>query len=345
MSSPIEIVTDEWGVTHISAESADDVFFGQGYAAAMTRLLQMELWRRRGLGLLAEVFGEDYVELDVAARTFLYRGSVDDECDAYGAGTRETIAAFVAGVNHRIAEVLASADGLPLEFAAAGFAPAPWSIDDVLRIRLHGLHSNAEEEITRAVTLRDFGADIEDLRKPRDPREPLTVAEGLDLDAIDPAILSTYHAAHAPFVLPGAGGPAARPALDGSNNWAVAGSRTASGRPLVATDPHRLMTWPSLRTVVHLTCPEFDAIGMNEPYMPGVSGGHNGRVAFGFTIAPTDVEDVYAYDLDESGERYRYGAEWEALTTLVETIPIAGAEAREVTILFTRHGPVLHVDR
>lgn len=343
--SSVEIMTDQWGVAHISADNAIDVFFGQGYSAARTRLFQIDLWRRRGLGLLAEVFGPAYVELDAAARTFLFRGSFDDEVESYGPETAEVVEAFVAGINQRVREVLAEPDILPVEFRAAGFAPSLWEREDIVRIRLQGLHSNAEEEIARAVTLRDFGVDVEKLRRPIEPDTDVVVPVGLDLTVVDPSILDVYRLAHAPFAIPGTSAHVGgAPAGDGSNNWALAGARTRSGRPLLATDPHRLLSAPSLRNIVHLRCPDFDVIGMNEPYMPGVAGGHNDSVAFSFTIAPTDVEDVYVYDIDENGSHYLYRGEWVAFTELTETIPVAGEAACERTVLFTRHGPVLKVD-
>lgn len=346
LHSSIEIVTDQWGVAHITADSAHDVFFGQGYSAARTRLFQMDLWRRRGLGLLAEVFGAEYREYDAAARTFLYRGTLEEELDVYGTEAVGYVNAFVAGVNQRVGEVLAGAAPLPIEFKVAEFAPSLWRTEDLVRIRLHGLHSNAEEEVARAETMRDFGARIERLRRPREPETELVVPDGLDLSVIDPSVLEVYRLAHSPFVFPGTGAHiGAATSADGSNNWAVAGSRTESGRPILATDPHRLLSAPSLRNVVHLRCPDFDVIGMNEPYMPGVAGGHNGSVAFGFTIAPTDVEDVYVYEIDEEGTHYRYDGGWVPFTEVIETIPVAGADAYTAKVLFTRHGPVLKVDR
>ncbi len=344
--SEVRIVTDRWGVPHVRAADAAGAFFGQGYAAASTRLFQMELWRRRGLGLLAEALGPDYVELDIAARTFLARTSLDDELAALPEGAGEALACFVAGVNRRVREVLADRATLPVEFRAAGFDPAEWTVEGLLSIRIHGLHTNAEEEIARAITIRDLGDAVDRIRRLREPDVEVVIPEGLDLSLIHEGILELYRAAHAPVGFRGGSSPIPRAETpDGSNNWAIAGSRTASGRPILATDPHRIMTVPALRTVVHLSCPEFDAIGMNEPYMPGVSAGHNDRVAYSFTIAPMDTEDLYVYELDpEEPTRYRYGEGWESMTLVDEVVPVAGEQPRVVELAATRHGPVIYRD-
>ena len=344
MSDEIRIITDEWGVVHVRATDAAGAFFGQGYAAASIRLFQMELWRRRGLGLVAEVLGADYVDLDIAARTFLARTSVADELDVLPDGTGEALDSFVMGINKRVREVLADRELLPVEFRAAGFVPGEWTVEALLSIRIHGLHSNAEEELTRATTLRDLGDAVDRVRRLREPDVDVVVPEGLDLDQLHPSMLDLYRTAHLPVVFPGTTAPAA-PQLEGSNNWAVAGSRTSTGRPILATDPHRIMTVPALRTVVHLTCPEFDVIGMTEPYMPGVAAGHNEHVGYTFTIAPLDNEDLYVYELDPTDPtRYRYGDGWEVMNMVTEYLPVAGEEPREIEVRFTRHGPVIHRD-
>jgi len=347
ITSPVRIVTDRWGVWHVSADSAADVYYGQGYAQARARLFQIDLWRRRGLGRLSAVLGADHVELDAAARLFLARDEAGESAAEFGAGAREAIDSFVRGVNARIAEVLADPANLPVEFRALGYRPELWNPDDVTRIRIHGLTANAEEEVARAITLATTTPDVERLRRPLEPAVSPVVPEGLDLTAIDESILEVYRAARLPVVFPTAAGvtvPASSP-LDGSNNWAIAGSRTAAGRPVVASDPHRIMTFPSLRTVIHLSCPEFDVIGMNEPYLPGVTAGHNAHVAFGITIAPADLEDVYVYELHPTDDDlYRYDGGWERIRSVVEMIPVGGAEPEPVTLRFTRHGPVLRVD-
>jgi len=339
-SGAIDVTVDEWGVPHIVAGSSSDVFFGQGFVTARNRLFQIDWWRRRGLGLTADVLGEDYVERDRASRLFLYRADMRAEWLAYGNNTKSAVSSFTAGINAWINLTRESPDLLSPEFGQLGYLPDSWEPADVVRIRSHGLFANLEEEVARAATIRDFGFAAEDLRRTREPHRPLDVPPGLDLTLFDEDVLTVYRLAMGPVTAPGA-----RRAPDGSNNWVVAGQRTATGRPLLANDPHRAMAVPSLRHLIHLKCPEFDVIGAGEPALPGVSIGHNGSVAFGLTVWNVDQEDLYVYELHpENPGLYRYQDSWVPMTTVRERVPVKGSEQAEVELQFTQHGPVIKVD-
>ncbi|HSM04615.1 MAG TPA: penicillin acylase family protein [Longimicrobiales bacterium] len=148
------------------------------------------------------------------------------------------------------------------------------------------------------------------------------------------------------------GDPAATPAAGpidpadlGSNNWVVAGRRSASGFPLMANDPHRVQAAPSLRYWVHLNGPGWNVIGGGEPVLPGVSIGHNGHGAWGLTVFATDSEDLYVYELDpDDPDRYRFEGAWERMTTVTDTVPVRGRAPEIVTHRYTRHGPVVFRD-
>ncbi|WP_271215044.1 penicillin acylase family protein, partial [Pseudonocardia halophobica] len=300
LESPVEMIIDRWGVTHIYASCSHDAYFAQGFNAARDRLWQIDLWRRRGLGLLSEVFGPHFVERDRAARLFLFRGDMRQEWLAYGSDTKRIASAFVAGVNAYVDLVRASPSLLPPEFRRYGYLPSRWQPEDVARIRSHGLFQNIREEVARARTIRDYGVAVEELRKVREPFVPLTVPEGLDLDAIPDDVLDVYELA---TTYPDFDDPARVPSSDavlmeGSNNWVLGGQVTSTGRPIVANDPHRSLSLPSLRYLVHLNTPSFSVIGGGEPALPGVSIGHNGALAFGMTLFSVDQEDLYVYELD-----------------------------------------------
>ncbi len=131
----------------------------------------------------------------------------------------------------------------------------------------------------------------------------------------------------------------------GSNNWAVSPARTATGRPILANDPHRGHGVPSLRYIAHLAAPGLNVIGAGEPALPGISIGHNKRVAFGLTIFALDQEDLYVYEMHpEDPGSYRYRGDWLPFETVGETIEIRDAPDLEATIKFTRHGPVVFED-
>jgi penicillin amidase len=150
LAAPAEIRIDRWGISHIYADSVRDAFFLQGYNVARDRLWQVDLWRKRGLGLLAEDFGPAYAEQDRAARLFLYRGDMETEWAAYGPNAKGYAEAFVAGLNAYMAEIIAGDRTLPAEFALTGTTPDLWQAEDVVRIRSHGLTRNAAAEVERA---------------------------------------------------------------------------------------------------------------------------------------------------------------------------------------------------
>ena len=132
-------------------------------------------------------------------------------------------------------------------------------------------------------------------------------------------------------------------ASEGSNNWAVAASRTSTGRPIMASDPHRLHGIPSLRYLVHLQAPDLDVIGAGEPSMPGVALGHNGTAAFSLTIFGADQEDVYVYETHPEDVRlYRYGDGWRRMEIVAERFAVRGAAEQMREIEFTCHGPVIY---
>jgi len=353
LRQPARIVVDTWGVPHIYAASQDDVFFVQGFNAARERLFQIDLWRRRGLGELASVFGPGYVEQDRAARLFLYRGEMAPEWQAYGKDAQRTSARFVAGINAYIDHVARNPELLPFEFRQLGYQPAKWRAEDVVRIRSHGLTRNLTHEFARARMVCRAGAaglQADAVRAPLSPAWSTKVPQGLDPCLPDDA-LEVFQRATEPVrfdrrtPLASSASPVMpdEATLEGSNNWVLAPSRTATGRPILANDPHRAYGAPSLRYIVHLSAPGLDVIGAGEPALPGVSIGHNGKVAFGLTIFSIDQEDLYVYQTNPANpNQYRYGAGWEDFAIVREKIAVRGRSASMAELRFTRHGPVIY---
>ncbi|WP_374470047.1 penicillin acylase family protein [Phenylobacterium sp.] len=356
LQQPAEILVDRWGVPHIYAKSARDAFFLQGWNAARDRLWQIDLWRKRGLGRLSASLGPAYVEQDRAARLFLYRGDMAAEWAAYDPVGREAVEAFAAGVNAFVAEVNAGTKPLPVEFRLTDSRPEAWAPEDILRIRSHALVSNVASEVARARTVCAGGLAADAVRRRLEPEHTPQVPRGLDPCEIPADVLKDYLLGTGPVSLaPLAGGKAApgsgdlalarhieATSAEGSNNWVIAPSRTATGRPILANDPHRPVGVPSLRYIAHLDAPGLSIIGAGEPALPGVSLGHNGQAAFGLTIFYIDQEDLYVYET--RGDAYRYRGGWEPMRVVRETIPVKGEAPREVELRFTRHGPVLKQD-
>ncbi|WP_269496662.1 penicillin acylase family protein [Castellaniella sp. S9] len=344
LEHPVDILVDEWGIAHIQARSKRDVFIAQGFNAARDRLWQIDFWRRRNLGRLAQVFGPDYIERDRAARLFLYRGEMRSEWLAYGMETKRIVSAFVAGINAYVQLCRSDPQYLPVEFSALGYLPELWNIDDIPRMRSHGVAANVREEVARALALRDHGPETENLRRQREPAHELEIPDGLDLSLIPDDVLRVYDLATAVLPEMNIRPPGFVP--DGSNNWALAGSRTASGRPILANDPHRAAAAiPGLRYITHLTAPGLDVIGAGEPGLPGVSIGHNGTAAFGLTTFAIDQEDLYVYRTNpENPLEYWYQGRWEPMHAVQESIEVLDGPPRTETLLYTRHGPVIRQD-
>jgi penicillin amidase len=364
LNAEAEIRVDRWGVPHIRAQSRDDAFLLQGFNAARDRLWQLDLWRKRGLGLLAGDFGPGYLAQDRAARLFLYRGDMAAEWAAYGVpGMRGIAERFVAGINAWIALCESRPDLQAPEFAAMGTRAQRWAPEDVVRIRSHALVRNLPSEAMRARVLTKADLEIDRVRRSIDPPHDIVMPDGFDPADFPEGTLDVFQLATAPVTfsperlaaklseaglwskVTDLGEVYAAAPEEGSNNWVVAPARTATGRPVLATDPHRVYLMPSIRYVVHLTAPGLDVIGAGEPVVPGISHGHNGRCAFGMTIFPADQEDLYVYQTDPADPgRYRYGTGFDAFKLVRELIPVRGEKDQEVELRFTRHGPVIRSD-
>jgi penicillin amidase len=352
-----EIIVDRWGIPHIYAASRHDAFFAQGWNAARDRLWQLDLWRKRGLGRLSESFGPSYVAQDRATRLFLFRGDMEAEWAAYGPDARAWTEAFVAGINAYVTQVRSGTAPLPVEFELTRSAPELWAVEDVVRVRSHGISNNAESEALRARVVAAGGVEADRLRRKLDPPHQLRIPDGLDPADVPADILADYVLATQDVSFGATAGEAsvdieeslaervAQAETQGSNNWAIAPARTTTGRPILASDPHRVLVAPSIRYIAHLEAPDLVVIGAGELHLPGVTIGHNDRIAFAITTFMVDQADLYVYELNpENPAQYRYDGGWEDMLIVRETIAVRGEADREVELAFTRHGPVLKID-
>lgn len=348
LAGEITIKIDRWGVAHIRATTAADAFYAQGWNAARDRLWQIDIWRKRALGRLAEDFGPAYAAKDAAARLFIYRGDMAAEWRSYGPNAETWTVAFVAGLNAYVQGVALGEYPLPPEFTLMDTMPALWQAEDIVRIRSHARVHNMDQEIRRSAVLASHNPEDDGLRKARQPDRPLRPPEGLQITELPPEILGTYLlATERPVFGKKTVQDAAAPSeLLGSNAWALSPDRTDTGRAILASDPHRAHQMPSLRYMVHLQAPGLNVIGAGEPGIPGISFGHNDDIAFGLTIWPIDQEDLYVYDLKpDEPYFYRYGDGWAPMTARTEKVSVKGEADREIELRFTQHGPVLHVDK
>jgi penicillin amidase len=289
---------------------------------------------------------------------------MDAEWASYGPEARAICESFVRGINAYVEAIERGDAELPAEFRVMGTRPAAWSAEDVVRIRSHGWTRNALSEAIRANVIARAGLQADGLRMNLEPSITPHAAEDLDLSSIRLNGLDAYRLAIAPVtfeparlaatfdqawqwtsVTP-AGEVVSNASSGGSNNWAMHGSRTNTGRAILASDPHRAHSLPSLRYLIHLSSPDLDVIGAVEPNFPGITIGHNGHVAFGLTLfLGSDQEDVYVYELSpERADDYRYRAGWEQMRRIEETVDVKGSPPQPVVLKFTRHGPVVFDD-
>jgi penicillin amidase len=325
LDSAVEVRRDGWGVPHIYARTVHDLFFAQGYVAAQDRLFQMEIWRRAGEGRLAEVLGPAYVPRDRLSRLFKYRGDMNAEWTSYAADARGLVTAFVSGINAYIAEVRSDPSKLPIEFSLLGFLPEPWTPEVPLtRVTPLSGVGNGTSELLRAQLVALVGVKRAEELLPTYPQHALDPAPGLDFGGITAAALGGMGEVYNDVTFS---------RIEGSNNWVVSGRKTASGKPILANDPHRAITNPGVRYITHLVAPGWNVIGAGEPASPGVSIGHNDRIAFGLTIVGMDQQDVYIEDMRTA-----------KLTAVQDTIRVRAEAPRVVTLSYTTHGPVLSVD-
>lgn len=331
LKAPVEILRDRWGIPHVYAANQNDLFFANGYINARDRLFQIDLWRRRNSGKLAEALGPAMIPRDRIALLFRPRVDWKAEWQSYGADTRPILTAFTNGINAYIRSLNGKR---PPEFAAAGYDPGLWIPEDCLgRIGGMSIMRNAARELVRAQDIASHGLAEVARFQPPEPPVPLLLPRNLDIQKV-------YYDAIRDYAIALAADP-----FGGSNNWAVDGTRTASGKPLLASDPHRVLEVPSLRRTIHLTMPGWSAIGAHEPALPGIALGHNGQIAFGFTITGIDQEDVYIERLNpRNHDEYFHNGAFRRMTIENVRISVKDSQPRDLALRYTVHGPVIFTD-
>lgn len=356
LQQPVDVVRDEWGVPHIYAQNTNDLFFAQGYVMAQDRLWEMEWWRRQYEGRLAEVLGPAAFERDRLARLLMYRGPYDDaEWTNYHKDGKEIIAAYANGIN---AFITGNANNLPVEFKLTGIKPLLWTPEAVV-VR-ESAFGDAVSELRLAMNVAKYGVKEANRRAGPDPWDDLKVPDGLDVKLITPDVLAATRAQAGPLPKPEVieqyRNLATRQITDdflpestirdlGSNNWLVGPKMSPTGKPIVSNDPHRQVDNPSLRYIVHLNAPGWNAVGAAQPPFLGVSIGHNEKVAWGLTITGTDFQDVFIEDVNPANmNEVMYNGKPEPLKVIKEEFKIKGEQPRTVEMKFSRHGPVFYVD-
>ena len=367
LQEEVEIMIDPFGVPHIYAKNENDMFFAQGFQAASDRLFQFEMWRRQARGLLSELLGERELQKDIASRLFTYRGDPVSEFNHYHPNGYKILHSFVNGVNAAIDNALLTPDSLPVEFRLLGINPQHLKPEDIIS-RHQGLLGNLTDEWETALVVHQIGEDKTkeinwyhpnnpDLRLDSLVKEILSYSDVMDLYKAfkrpvnylpeDILAFSNRNSTENYMVLSSQMNDEKNSLNEekqviGSNNWVVSGALSESGFPLLANDPHRAMSAPSLRYITHLVSPGWNVIGGGEPTIPGVSIGHNEYGAWGLTIHATDAEDMYVYELNPSNVlQYKYQGKWNDFHEIKDSISVKGKGMHYFSLFYSVHGPVL----
>ena len=335
LNGKVEIYRDRWGIPHAKASNLADAFFAQGFFTAQDRLWQMEYDRRRGAGRWAEVVGDGAVDQDVLMRRFRLADSAKEDYRSTAGDTRLMFDAYAQGVN----AFIQTTESLPVEYGISGISPEPWEPWDglvVYKVR-HILMGVFESKIWRAQVVRKLG-----------PEKTAMIFPG-------------YEPGHLLILPPG---EAYRGALDdgleelsrgaaslnylhesdlGSNSFALAGDRTESGMPVLAGDSHRALDTPNVYYQNHVTCPDFDVVGLSFAGLPGFPHfGHNAHVAWSVTHTWADYQDLYIERFNpDHPEQYLYQGDWLPAQVYDETIKVKGGESRDIKSVVTHHGPLI----
>ncbi|HET9198551.1 MAG TPA: penicillin acylase family protein [Solirubrobacterales bacterium] len=327
----VRVRRDRWGVPHVEADEREDLFFAQGYCHGQDRLWQMDFYRRVVRGRLSEMAGEEGLAVDRLMRTLGIRATAEREVEEMEPGLRARLERFCAGVNAAARDARA----MPFEMQILRLEFAPWRPVDILslgKLLAFGLSTNWERELLRSDLVRELGPELAARLDPVYPADNPVVdqlpfsGEGMPLvEQIDAVRRSLGLAAEA----------------SGSNNWAVSGSRSKTGTPLIAGDPHLSPSMPGIWYEVSLRHGERFVRGASLPGMPGVYMGQNNDVCWTITNVMADVQDLFVERIE--GDEYLFEDEWRPLSSRREEIVVKGrSEPVVLDVRSTHHGPIVN---
>lgn len=375
LERPVEVLRDGFGIPHIFAASMDDAIHALGFVHAQDRLWQMEVSRRTAAGRLAEVFGESALETDRFLRTLGVRRAAQANFARLDNETRALLETYAAGVN----AFINTRPVLPVEFWLTGARLEPWTPVDSLgwiKMMAWDLGDNWRNELLRMRLSKTLPlARIHELLPPYPGETPPEITDlrrlynniekegvrlatpGFDLDLENGLAFSgsEIHRAGKGEIYekknPRTGsssGASSNSGFDfdasteglGSNNWVVSGARSATGKPLLANDPHLGLTAPAVWYLVHISVPGYEAIGASLPGVPAIVLGRNSHFAWGFTNTGPDVQDLYIERLDGAGN-YLTPDGPKPFTLHEEVIKVKGGGDVRLQVRVSRHGPVI----
>jgi len=339
----VRVYFDEYQIPHIFAQNDHDLYFAQGYVTARDRLWQMEFQTYAAAGRLSEFLGPRTVPYDRYQRRIGMGFAAEQALKGINKNenTREAVEAYAAGVNAWIKQL--GPEDYPLEYKIMNFEPGKWTplrsalLFKNMTYTLAGRNSDLRMSNTRAYLGDSFISEVMDLDPSwNDPTIPSGTPWNFEpLEAQKPN--SNFQPSTAQDLQPFQPDP-----MNGSNNWAVSGSKTKSGYPILANDPHLNMTLPSIWYTLQLHSPSVNAMGVSLPGAPSVIIGFNEDIAWGTTNVGADVWDWYEIEFrDSTLAEYRYDGEWRDTEKRIEEIKVKGSETITDTVFYTHHGPVV----
>jgi len=350
LSAPVKVIREARGVPHITAANADDLFFAQGYVTAQDRLWQMDVSRRYAAGELAEIFGPKLLEHDIQQRYLQIRNAVERAVLGFNPRDRKFFEDYARGVN---AFINSHRDRLPLEFVILRYQPKPWRIEDSLLVgggnMSQMLNTQYDVELWREKIIQHLSPElIADIYPNRSWRDHPPGAESEALNDQEPSNLprsrGVNNRQHTGLVsnLDFLASPFSDcdQCVPGSNNWAISGEHTVSGKPLLSNDMHLGHQIPNIWYEAHLKSGDYDVAGLTLPGLPFVMVGHNQRIARAFTNLGPDVEDLFIENFNQN-QQVETPQGFVLPERHFETIHIKDAKDLQFDVIVTRHGPII----
>jgi len=330
LQSEVEIIRDENAIPHIYARSEHDLYYALGYAHAQDRLWHLEMNRRIASGRLAEVLGVDALGTDKFIRTLGVAKAATAAWESISDEARAVLVAYSDGIN----AYLENRNGaLPPEFIILGFEPEPWQPTDSLgwlKMMAWDLSLNWRRELNRLDLLSHLSPSQLDEFYP-----PYRGDAGIitpDLSALYDGLLN---------LAPQTAGIEDIERSKGSNNWVVDGSRTESGKPMLANDPHLGFGAPAIWYMAHLNLNGKNIVGVSLPAYPAIILGRNDQSAWGFTNTGPDSQDLFMEKIAENPRQYITPEGVADFTLRREVIRVKDSEDIILNVRETRHGPVI----
>jgi len=338
LGSDVSVFRDNRGMPHIYAANEHDLYFATGYVMAQERLWQMDLIRRATTGRLSEIFGESYINTDLFLRSLNMTAKSKMLISGADSSMVECMVAFADGVN---ANIFAEGKKFPPEFRILGYKPDSWKLEDIANIIGYMGWDLASGNLTADIfnyrLFKKLGVEKASSLIPDNKAVELTAFPGFKLsdDALDNAreFISSTDKLQALGIV----------SFTGSNNWAVSGERSETGKPILSNDMHLGLNSPGIWIQIHQVIPgKLNVTGVAVPGEPFIIAGHNENIAWGMTNLMVDDIDLFEEKINpDNPDQYFFNNEWNNISERKEIIKSKGGKVDTLNIRFTHRGPIV----